>query len=75
MGGAISSVAGGNRLRLLSRSVGRRSQTVWKPWERVFYRVVPFSLTSVYLVCRRIISFAYSLSVLGDLPMKLVNCI
>jgi len=30
MGGAISSVAGGNRSRLLSRSVGRRSQTVEK---------------------------------------------
>jgi len=30
MGGAISSVAGGNRFRLLSRRVGRRSQTFWK---------------------------------------------
>jgi len=36
MGGAISSVAGGNRLRLLSRSVGRRSQTFWKVWEGKF---------------------------------------
>ena len=27
----------------------------------------------MYLVCRRAISFAYSLNVLGDLPMKLVN--
>jgi len=33
MGGAISSVAGGNRLSLLSRSIGRRSQTFWKVWE------------------------------------------
>ena len=36
MGGAISSVAGENRSRLSSRSVGRRSQTFWKPWECKF---------------------------------------
>ena len=47
MGGAISSVAGENRSRPLSRSVSRRSQTVRKPWECKFVEECYFSVSVI----------------------------
>jgi len=41
-------------------------------WESEFACVVCFSRVCYF---RRVVSFAYSLSVLDDLPMNLVSCI
>ena len=45
---------------------------VLETWESKFGCVVCFLRVCYF---RRVVSFAYSLSVLGDLPMNLVSCI
>jgi len=72
MGGAISSIMRNGALWECPLQRRWVEPDVLETWESKFGCVVCFSRVCYF---RRVVSFAYSLSVLGDLPMNLVSCI